>query len=231
MIVGLVTARGGSKELPRKNVLPLSGKPLLAWTIEAARQASSVGRLLISTDDLEIAEVGREYGAEVPFMRPAKLAADDTPHTDVVLHALDALEAEGTISDYILVLQPTSPLRTARDIDQAVELARRRSANAVVSVTSARHHPAIFKNIDDAGSLSPILPPPDAGTRRQDAGHVVVPNGAIYLIRPEVLRETGTLLPEGAIGFPMPAERSIDIDTEWDFRVAEFAKSNNVGQQ
>lgn len=136
-VVGLVTARGGSQRLPRKNVLPLAGKPMIAWTIEAALQSEALTRVIVSTDDEEIARVSREYGAEVPFSRPTELAEADSDHVAVVEHALDWLaEHEGVQPDWVLLLQPTSPLRTAEDIDACVALARESAAPAVVSVTA-----------------------------------------------------------------------------------------------
>ena len=130
-IVCIITARGGSKSIPRKNVLPLGGKPVIAWSIEAALQSPSVSRVIVSTDDEEIAEVSREWGAEVPFMRPAELAGDDTPHLAVMLHAIRWLESDqGTLPEFILLLQPTSPLRTSEDIEAAVRIAVEQNADS-----------------------------------------------------------------------------------------------------
>jgi CMP-N-acetylneuraminic acid synthetase len=128
-IVGLVTARGGSKSIPRKNVLPLAGKPLIAWTIEAALASRGLDQLIVSTDDEEIASVARAYGATVRFMRPAELARDDSPHIDVVRHAIDWLATRGPSEpEYVLTLLPTSPLRTSEDIDAAIAVPVDRSA-------------------------------------------------------------------------------------------------------
>ena len=156
-VLGLLTARGGSKGLPRKNVLPIGGKPLLAWSIEAAKGSASVDRVVMSTDDDEIAGISREFGADVPFMRPEHLSRDDSAHFPVVEHAIQWLEKnEGYRPDYILLLQPTSPLRTAGDIDGAVGLAVRHRADAVVSVTELdkSHHPYLAYRLAANGTLS-----------------------------------------------------------------------------
>lgn len=222
-IVALITARGGSKRLPDKNLLPLAGKPLLAWTIEAARGARSVSRLLVSTDCPAIAAVASEYGAEVPFLRPAHLAQDDSPHIDVVCHALDWLqETAGQLPEYLLLLQPTSPLRTAADIDEAVEHVRRCRADALVSVCPAQHHPLLTRRITADGLLASYMDSPLAYPRHQDLPPAYALNGAIYLTRPAVLEGQRTFLPAATVAHVMPRERSIDIDHAWDLNLAQL---------
>jgi CMP-N-acetylneuraminic acid synthetase len=213
-VVGLVTARGGSKRLPRKNVLPLAGKPMIAWTIDAAQQSAELRRVIVSTDDEEIARVSREYGAEVPFVRPMELALDHSDHVAVVEHALDWLaEHEGAHPDYVMLLQPTSPLRTADDIDACVSLARKADARAVVSVSSMSPH---AYRLGDDGVLERAV---DSGESRP----LVAPNGAVYLNEVAALRADRAFLPSGTLGYVMPSERSLDVDTEWDFRLADAA--------
>ena len=134
-ILGVITARGGSKRLPGKNIRPLGGKPLIAWTAEAALESRFIKRVLLSTDDPQIAEVVQKWGVEVPFIRPASLAQDDTPHIPVLEHAIHWLkENQGACPDYLFILQPTSPLRTAEDIDSAIEIAIQKNADAVIGV-------------------------------------------------------------------------------------------------
>jgi CMP-N-acetylneuraminic acid synthetase len=227
-ILALITARGGSITLPRKNVLPFCGKPLIAYSIEAARDAQAAGapidRIVVSTDDAEIAEVSRCFGAEVPFMRPAELARPDTPSLPVVQHAVRATTREANLHhDWILLLQPTSPLRTAADIRGALDMAGRGDATAVVSVTSANStHPAKLK-VMEGGVLKPYLGESLQQPARQDfAFEVYKTNGAIYLTRREVLIEQDSFYGSRALGFLMPPERSIDIDTQLDFDMAEF---------
>lgn len=230
-VVGLITARGGSKGIPRKNIRKLAGKPLLAWTIEAARQSRLLSRVIMSTEDNEIAQTARECGAEVPFMRPAELAGDDSAHIPVVRHAADWLEQhEGRAPEFLMVLQPPTPLRTAADIDGAIELADEKNADAVVSVVEAQHHPFLTRRMTEAGSLVEFVPCDIEYPRRQDLPPAYALNGAIYLIRCSRLPQLKTLVPQGSLGFPMPPERSLDIDTPWDFHLAELILKDSFTQ-
>ncbi len=223
-ILAIVTARGGSKGLPRKNVLPLAGKPLIAWTIEAARQSQVASRLIVSTDSQEIAEVSRAWGAEVPFLRPPELARDDSPHIAAVLHALQWLEAqEGRRPARVLLLQPTAPLRSAEDIRGAVSLADRHAAAAVVSVCEARQHPFLTKRILEDGTLADFVAAGGISyLRRQALPPAYALNGAIYLNRAESLLRDRTFVPDGSYAYVMPPERSLDVDTPWDFHLVEL---------
>lgn len=222
-VVGLITARGGSKGIPRKNIKLLAGKPLLAWTIEAARQSRLLSRLILSTDDDEIAQTAREWGADVPFIRPEELARDDSSHISVVRHAADWLEQhEGRCPEFLMILQPPTPLRTAADIDGAIELANEKGADAVVSVVEARHHPYLTRRMTETGSLVEFVPCDIEYPRRQDLPPAYAINGAVYLIRCSRLPQLETLVPHGSLGFVMPPERSLDIDTLWDFHLAEL---------
>jgi CMP-N-acetylneuraminic acid synthetase len=227
-VLALITARGGSVTLPRKNILPFCGKPLIAYSIDAARDAAAAGapidRIIVSTDDLEIAEVSRRCGAEVPFMRPPELARSETASLPVVEHAVRHAESEGNLRyDWILLLQPTSPLRSGDDIRAAIEIAGAGDATAVISVTSANStHPAKLKLIEH-GVLQPYLGDSLQQPARQDFGFdVYKTNGAIYLTRRDVLMEEGSFYGARAHALIMPPERSIDIDTQLDFEMAEF---------
>ncbi len=223
MIVGLITARGGSKSIPRKNVQPLGGKPLIAWTIEAALHSPALDRVIVSTDDHEIAQISRDWGAEVPFLRPAALAQDDSDHVSVVMHAIQWLAENLDIHpEYVMLLQPTSPFRSAEDISAAVALARQHEAPAVVSVSEARCHPYLAKRITADGRLADFVTADLAYLRRQDLPPVYALNGAIYLNRPESLVRDRTFLPPGTIPYIMPPERSLDIDSPWDFYLADL---------
>lgn len=201
----------------------MAGKPLIAWTLEAARDAATLDRVVVSTDDTEIAETARRWGADVPFLRPAELAGDASPHIDVVLHALAWLdEHQGYRPDYVVLLQPTSPLRTAGDIDAAVSLARARNADAVVSVCETHDHPYLVRRLSVDGRLEEFVPCPLAYARRQDLPAAYALNGAIYVNRRESLANTKSLCPAGAWAYEMPVERSLQIDREWELRLAEF---------
>lgn len=216
-VFALIPARGGSKGIPRKNIREIAGKPLIAWTIEAALAAPGIDAVVVSTEDAEIAAVSREWGAEVPFMRPAELAEDETPGIDPVLHAIGQLPSY----DAVLLLQATSPLRTTADIDGILALAAQTGAPAVVSVCEPDDHPNWMYRLDAGSRLEPLLPAP-AAPRRQDLPPVFALNGAMYFARTAWLRETHGFLSAETRGYPMPADRSADIDTPLDWRVAEM---------
>lgn len=222
-VLGLITARGGSKGIPRKNILPVGGKPLIAWTIEAARAARRLTRVVVSTDDEEIAAVSRQWGAEAPFLRPAAMAGDDSPHVLAVLHALEWLiERERVRPDYLVLLQPTSPLRSPADIDAAIHLAMERRAEAVVSVSETHDHPMLARRIRADGALESFVPCDLAYPRRQDLPKAYALNGAVYVFRVESLLVRRALDVPGALGYVMPADRSLQVDTPWDLRLAEL---------
>ncbi len=221
-VFGIVPARGGSKGIPGKNLAPLGGKPLIAWTLKAAAQSHALTRLLVSTDDPQIAEAGRRWGAEVPFLRPAELATDETPTIPVLTHALEWLETQYSPADWVVCLQPTSPFRTSEDIAAAVDLAVAHDADAVVSVAAATPHPVWTKRLLPDARLAPLVEEFPGATRRQDLPPAYAPNGAIYLARPAVLRQLNTWYTDRTYGYCMPQERSLDIDTPWDYYVAKL---------
>jgi CMP-N,N'-diacetyllegionaminic acid synthase len=188
---------------------------MIAWTIDAARQSAELQRVIVSTDDEEIARVSLEYGADVPFIRPVELALDDSDHVAVVEHTLDWLaEREGIEPDYVMLLQPTSPLRTAADIRACVAIARRVEAPAVVSVSAMSPH---AYRLGEDGTLERAL---EIGESRTP---LVALNGAVYLNRVASLRAEREFVPSQSVGYMMPSERSVDVDTEWDFFLADAA--------
>ena len=213
-VLGLIPARGGSKGIPDKNRVSLGGRPLLAWTIDAALASKTVDRVVVSTDDPRLGLLASAHGAEVPFLRPKRLARDDTPTMPVVLHALDQLEA----ADIVVLLQPTSPLRIAADIDACVETFAD-TGRAVVSVTAADPPPQ-HMFIARHGRLIPLMDTLPAG-RRQDLPPVLALNGAVYVADAAFLRKHGSFLTRRSLPYEMPRERSIDIDDELDLQVAE----------
>lgn len=219
-MIALILARGGSKGLPRKNVIPFLGKPLVAHTIEAALDSRFVDRVIVSTDDVEIAEVSKGFGAEVPFMRPAELASDTASAKDVMLHALDYLAAQGAELSTFCLLQPTSPLRTAGDIDAAVQLFEEKKADSVLSVTPYDHPVQWAVSRSDEGRIKPRERV--EASRRQDLIECFRPNGALYLFKTAFFREcAGDYIGPNSYGYVMPPERSVDIDTRMDLLVAE----------
>lgn len=222
-VLGLIPARGGSKGIPGKNLAPLCGKPLIAWTIDAARMARGVDRVVVSTDAQSIADAARAHGAEVPFLRPAELARDDTSGVAPPLHALRWLaEHEGYRPDALLLLQPTSPLRTVEDIEGALALFTSTAADSVVGVTAAQHHPYHLRTMAQDGRIAPFIVPEHQVVRRQDLPPVFALNGALWLIRSEVLLTKEDWYTDRTWGYVMPAERSLDVDTPWDLHLAEL---------
>ena len=222
-VLAVIPARGGSKGLPRKNVLPLAGKPLLAYSIDAALGSRRLDRTLVSTEDPEITEVARQYGADVPFLRPPELAMDDSSPYAVLTHALGWLEGhEGYRPEYVLLLQPTSPLRTSKDIDNCVELAVEKNADGVVSLCEVKHHPHHTKCVGKDGEIASFIPVDGVSNRRQGVPPVYCPNGALYLGRRELVLEHETVYSDRTYAYVMPPERSLDIDTAWDLHLAEM---------
>lgn len=220
--LAIIPARGGSKGIPRKNLYPLAGKPLLVYTLEASIHAKNISRVLVSTDDLEIYNLAKSYGVDV-VRRPANLATDTAPIIDVVFHSLETLyENEGYSPDIVVLLQPTSPLRTARDIDDAVRVFKScDSCLSLISVSEYEHSPYWALKVSD-GFLVPIFREAYLRTRRQDLPKMYRPNGAIYIATPEVLREYRSFLTPRTIPYIMPPERGIDIDSLLDLWLAEL---------
>lgn len=221
-ILALVPARGGSKGLPGKNIRLLGGKPLIAWSIEAALQSSYVDAVVVSTDCAAIASTAAAHGAEIPFMRPAELATDGARSIDAILHAVAHLGESGRSFDLVLVLQPTSPLRIASDIDRAVELHLSRQADAVVSVCATDHHPWWSNTLPEDGRMNEFLRPEVINTNRQNLPDFYRLNGAIYLANAPYLSATGSFYGERTFAYVMERERSVDIDTRLDFHLAEL---------
>lgn len=220
-ILALITARGGSKGLPRKNILPLGNKPLIAWTIEAAKASPYVDRLVLSTDDSEIAQVAESFGCEVPFIRPDYLATDTATSMDVILHALDTLNADSEY-DYLLLLQPTSPFRTTSSINAAIEQCIDGGNEGVVSVCKAKKAPEhVFFQGND-GAFLPVIGAFTGISRRQDFKQAYEFNGAIYFTRIEFIRTEKTYNSANLRMFIMDEWESLDIDAAEDLEYAEF---------
>jgi CMP-N,N'-diacetyllegionaminic acid synthase len=224
-LLGIIPARGGSKGIPNKNLAPIAGRPLLAYTADAVRDATRLTRVIVSTDDPTIASAARALGLEVPFLRPASMAADDTPMLPVVQHALAAMRDIGFAADAVVLLQPTSPLRRAEHIDAGIDLFERSGADAVVSVVEVPHqfNPVSVLRLN-GDRLESFLDTPSV-TRRQDKPRLFARNGpAVLVVRASVV-EGGSLYGDDCRALVMSAEDSLDVDTPWDASLVEAALS------
>jgi CMP-N,N'-diacetyllegionaminic acid synthase len=221
-MLAIIPARGGSKGLPGKNIRLLDGKPLIAHSISAALASKTITRVICSTDSEEIAEVARQAGAEVPFLRPAELAEDNSLAIDNYIYTVDRLIAEGMSIEEYCVLLPTAPLRNAADIDGAAEIFYSKAADSVISYYPAPHPVQWYRYIDDNGVLQSFFSDGGRLANRQNEKASYLPNGAIYIFRHSVLKATGLYYTERTFPYLMPADRSVDIDTIADFEYAEF---------
>ncbi|MDF2153917.1 acylneuraminate cytidylyltransferase family protein [Vibrio sp. CAU 1672] len=224
-VLALIPARGGSKRLPRKNVLPLHGKPLIGWSIDAASNSRYVDQVLVSTDDQEIADVAVGLGAEVPELRPAHLASDTAKTEDVLVYSLETLASD---ADILVLLQPTSPLRTAQHIDEALELFIEKQADSVVSVTPCEHSPLWANTLPSDASMGSFLKP-EALNRSQDLGEFYRLNGAVYVFDAQILKTQKQICYSNqTFAYLMENRYSFDIDTQLDFELAEFFMHKNT---
>ena len=221
-ILGVITARGGSKGILRKNIKDLAGKPLIAYTIEASSAARHLTRTIVSTDDEEIATIAKEHGGDVPFLRPAHLAEDESKSIDVIQDLLSTLVAQGETYDYVMILQPTSPFRTSEDIDSAIQIAVDQDADSVMSMVElSDFSKKKIKKISDS-IIEPFFEAEgNESSRRQDLEPAYKRNCAIYLTRTDLIMQDD-LFGEKSVAYIMPEERSVDINTPYDFSLAEF---------
>ena len=222
-MISIIPARGGSKGLPGKNILPLCGKPMIAYTIEAAKQSKYIDRVIVSTDDQKIAEIALQYGAEVPFLRPDFLASDTAQAVDNYIYTIERLSKEwNTPIEEFVVLQPTSPLRIAEDIDGAIEMFMEKKADSVISYTPEAHPVRWHKYLDENNAFVDIFDTTIAN--RQDLKTSYYPNGAVYVFRFSMIKER-KYYTDKSYGFVMPRVRSVDIDYKEDFDYVEFLMS------
>lgn len=214
-VLAIITARGGSKRLPGKNIMPLGGKPLIAWTIQAALDAKCVDYALLSSDDKDICEIGKKYGCHVPFLRPADLATDEASSVDVVMHAIKGYE------DYshLILLQPTSPFRTGEDIDKAFDLMLRSNSGSCISVRESLESPDWMYVINESNELRPIVI--KENIRTQNLSRAYIPNGALFITGIKDFLENKKFVRGDTVPYIMPFDRSIDIDLPQDFLNAE----------
>ncbi|MBT4764491.1 acylneuraminate cytidylyltransferase family protein [bacterium] len=219
----LICARGGSKGLPGKNIKPLNGIPLIGWSINIAKQIDRVSRIIVSTDSEEIAKVALKYGAEVPFMRPKDLAQDDSPEWLVWRHAIKYVEShEGEDIDAIVVLPVTAPLRSVKDVDTCIDLFEEGGVDSVITVSEANRSPYFNMTVnDDSGYASLVISPENQIIRRQDAPEVFDMTTVAYVVNTNAVKLSNGVFKGKVKSIVIPQERSIDIDTLLDFKIAE----------
>jgi len=222
-ILGIITARGGSKGIPRKNIKKFCGKPLIAYTILEAKKSKYITDLIISTEDLEIVRVAKKYGANVPFLRPKNLATDKTKHLPVIRHAVSFMEKKlKTVFDYVVILQPTSPLRTVEDIDKTIEKIIKTKADSAVSLVEIEeNHPIKIKKLQ-GNRVLPYCIAEKEGMRRQDLPIAYKRNGSVYVSGRDLIIKKNKLFGNFIVGIVVPKERSVDIDTPLDWMKAEY---------
>ena len=225
-ILYLITARGGSKGVPGKNIRILGEKPLIAYSIEAAKKSIYKGTVVVSTDDDEIAAVAKKYGAEVPFRRPAELATDSASSMDAIMHALDFFSKQNKKFDIVVLLQPTSPLRTSKHIDEAMKLMQSKKADAIVSVCEAEHHPLWSNTLPENGSMKFFLRDDIKGLNRQQLPKYYRLNGTMFISNTESLIKHKSFFHDKTYAYQMSNESSVDIDHEIDFKLAELILSS-----
>lgn len=222
-ILAVITARGGSKGLPGKNILPLNGKPLIAWTIRQVKKSKYVDHIFISTDSPQIADVCCEYGIPVPELRPAKLALDNTSSIDVLSYTIDLLEKREEFFDYLLLLEPTSPLRKRDDIDNIIRMAGDNpGADGVISVGKIHlEHPCIVKKVSEEGMLVPYIGYKEEVYQRQLENAAYFPYGVGYLVRIDNLKKYGTIYMKNVLPYYIERWQNYEIDDIYDFKCIE----------
>lgn len=217
-IIAIIPARGGSKGVVEKNIRVVAKKPLLAWTIEAAKHSLYIDHLILSSDDDDIISIAQQYGCDVPFRRPTDLSTDEAQTIDVVLHALDYLKDK---YDYVVLLQPTSPLRSTEDIDSCIKLCIGENVGSVVSMSMVEKSPYWMYWVDAKNKIKPVVAIEDRPSRRQDAGNACQLNGAVYVTSVNKIKNERVFITKDARAYIMPEERSLDIDTMRDFELLE----------
>ena len=225
--LGLIPAKGSSTRFARKNIRYLGDKPLLAWAAEAARESGVIDRLILSTEDSEVAEIAESFGIEVPFLRPRELARDPAGVADTALHAIEQMEAVGEHYRTLVILLPTCPLRTADDIRAAYQLFLQKDRPFVMSVSEFSHTPLAALQQSADGTLDPYMPQ-YFGRKSQEMPPAYRPNGAIHVLDIEAFKRERSYFGAPLVGYVMPLERSIDIDTEDDLRAAELRLALNL---
>lgn len=233
-IIGLIPARGGSKGVPRKNIRLLQGKPLLCYTAEAALKVSGLAKIVLSTEDKEIAKVGKECGLDVPFLRPAELASDNSPTLPVIQHAIRMLENNDNPIDAICLLQPTSPFRDASLIERCIKLFIESGADTVITLLPVpeKYNPYFIYFQNEDGKLNYCMGEDTLAIRRQDVQPAYLREGSVYIIKRNIIMEENSLYGRHIVGCLTDAEKSINIDTMEDWRLAEnYLREQSSGKE
>ncbi|MHB1688182.1 MAG: acylneuraminate cytidylyltransferase family protein [Ignavibacteriaceae bacterium] len=220
--LALIPARGGSKGVPQKNIKNLNGKPLIAWTIETALQCKYIDRIVVSTDDEKIASIAKQFNADVPFLRPKELAQDNSKSIDAVLHCINWLKENGDEYDILILLQPTSPLRIATDIDKSIEMLFEKKADSIVSVCKTEHNPLWSNTLPNDGRMNRFLKNEFANLNRQQLPQYYRLNGAVYSAWTDYVVKNLSFFGKNTFAYIMSNERSIDVDSSFDFELCEF---------
>ncbi|PRR82846.1 cytidylyltransferase domain-containing protein [Clostridium vincentii] len=216
-ILAIIPARGGSKGIPRKNIKLLNGKPLISYTIEEALKSKYIDRVIVSTDNEEIANISKSYGAECPFLRPIELAQDDSTTMDTILYNINELKEK---FDYICLLQCTSPLRNAEDINKTIERVIETDSDSIISVCESQDNP-YWTTVIEQEKLKFLLINGEKIKRRQELPTTYKVNGSIYLMKTHILMSEKKLFTDNTVAYIMSQEHSVDIDTLLDFKFAE----------
>ncbi len=226
-VLAVIPARGGSKGVKRKNIRVTGGKPLIAWAISEAKKSKLIDRLICSSDDQQIIETAQEWGCDVPFVRPKELATDNVQANDVVIHSLEMLPEK---YDIVVLLQPTSPLMLAEDIDGSIQKCIEHNASACVSMSITEKHPYLMYDLNDDGSLRQFVADASIKLRqRQDLPKVFMINGAIWVAKSQWFMKVKDFISAETIGYEMPQTRSLDIDTEMDLLISDVLLSKREG--
>ena len=222
-ILAIIPARIDSKGIPQKNIKKLAGKPLIAWTIKEAKKSKYIDRLIITTDSEVIARISRKEGAETPFLRPFELALDNSSGTDVIQHTLEWFQKDKSSFDYFIYLQPTSPFRTVKHIDEAIEsIMSSKQSNSLISVSIPSKHPYWMKKINKDGFLESFIETDKSYNNRQELPNVFAVNGAIYICKWNVFLKDHSFYKGNCLPFIMDSHSSIDLDTLDDWSFAEY---------
>ncbi|MHB9011506.1 MAG: acylneuraminate cytidylyltransferase family protein [Ignavibacteriaceae bacterium] len=227
-ILAIIPARGGSKGVPQKNIKELNGKPLIVWTIETALQCKYIDRFVVSTDDEKIASIARQFNADVPFLRPKELAQDNSKSIDAILHCINWLKENNDEYDILILLQPTSPLRISTDIDKSIEMLFEKKADSIISVCKTEHNPLWSNTLPSDGRMNEFLKKELININRQRLPEFYRLNGAVYSAWIDYVVKNLSFFGENTFAYVMPIERSIDVDSSFDFEFCEFfMKSKN----